>query len=194
MSQKKMKFTYNYFAFICISLLSCSNNKTTEQFKNEIEEKEIFQNYIYPIDKTINEKDLRTDSSQSEAYRVWVLNEKPSKSFIFTFENKNDSITLSKKCFIWNNGIPVKVDSLIETVTKKIRLKVWLDFKEKISDSYFWNLSNNKDDGEFLCCNTYILEGKRYRNIEEKKYNLFLIQCGYGSLREAFNYLFELTK
>ena len=189
-----MKLTSFYFTFICISLLSCSNNKTTRQFKNEIEEKVIYQNYIYPIDKTINEKDLRIDSSQSEVYRVWVLNEKPSKSFIFTLENKNDSITLSKKCFIWNNGIPVKVDSLIENVTKKIRLKVWLDFKEKISDSYFWNLSNNKDDGDFLCCNTYILEGKRHRNVEENNYNLFYLPCGYGSLRDAFSDLFELTK
>ncbi len=189
-----MKLNSFYFAFICISLLSCSNNKTTRQFKNVIEEKVIYQNYIYPIDKTINEKDLRIDSSQSEVYRVWVLNEKPSKSFIFTLENKNDSITLSKKCFIWNNGIPIKVDSLIENVTKKIRLIVWLDFKEKISDSYFWNLSNNKDDSDFLCCNTYILEGKRDRNVEEKKYNLFLTPCGYGSLRDAFNFLFEITK
>lgn len=58
-----MKLNSFYFAFICISLLSCSNNKTTRQFKNVIEEKVIYQNYIYPIDKTINEKDLRIDSS-----------------------------------------------------------------------------------------------------------------------------------
>ena len=113
-----MKFTYTYFAFICISLLSCSNNKTTRLFKNEIEEKVIFQNYIYPIDKTIDEKDLRIDSSQSEVYRVWVLNENPKLSLIITIEKINDTITISKKCFIWNNGFPVKIDSLIEFETK----------------------------------------------------------------------------
>jgi hypothetical protein len=179
---------------VVFGMLSCDNNKTTEQVNLKLSIIEKYTNYIYPIDNTINEKDLRIDSSQSEVYRVWVLNEKPSKSFIFTFENKNDSITLSKKCFIWNNGIPVKVDSLIENVTKKISLKTWLLFKEKFSDSYFWNLSNNQNDGSFLCCNTYILEGKRHRNVEEKNYNLFLIPCGYGSLRKAFNDLFELTK
>jgi hypothetical protein len=194
MSQKKMKFTYTYFAFICISLLSCSNNKTTRLFKNEIEEKVIFQNYIYPIDKTINEKDLRIDSSQSEVYRVWVLNENPKLSLIITIEKINDTISISKKCFIWNNGLPVKIDSLIEFETKKISLKAWLEFKDKIFNSYFWNLENNQNDDTFLDCNTFIFEGKRDKVKYEKNYNLFYLPCGYGSLRDAFSDLFELTK
>jgi hypothetical protein len=42
---------------VVFGMLSCDNNKTTEQVNLKLSIIEKYTNYIYPIDNTINEKD-----------------------------------------------------------------------------------------------------------------------------------------
>ena len=109
-------------------------------------------------------------------------------------EKRGDEITLTKKSFIYKHSIPISADSVFHFPKRHLNMEDWRLFKDKIYNSYFWNLTNTNDDDIIIDCNTYIFEGARYKKKYNKSYNVFATECPQGSLAEIYNCLWNFSK
>jgi hypothetical protein len=169
----------------------CQNKKQIDYNSNTSKNKFSF---LSSIDSHFNEIDLTKGvDSTVEIYRIWRLCAfQDDTSNLIIIENKSNGITLLEKKFIYKHSIPISTDSVFCIKKKRLNEENWRLFKDKIYNSYYWDLSNASDDGNIIDCNTYIFEGARNNNRVSKKYNMFVAQCPQGSMQEMYSYLKSL--
>lgn len=169
-------------------IYGCKDNKQVNT-SADLHKKEI--SYLTTIDSKFMEADLTKDiDSTTEIYRIWRLCAfQDDTSNVITIENKNGKITISEKKFNQKHSIPISSDSVFQIRKRTLNQTDWRFFKDKIYNSYFWNLTNTADDDEIYDCNTYIFEGARGNNRFTKKYNVFSTQCPQGTLSEIYSCL-----
>lgn len=189
-----MKKIIVLFSLLISVIYSCKNNKQIVSPASDMLKTE--NDFLATIDSNFKEPDLSKGyDSTSEIYRVWKLSaDEYDTSSIITIEKKLNEIILTKKCFIYKHSIPISTDSVFYSKKRLFTLEDWRLFKDKIYNSYFWNLTNTNDDDNIIDCNTYIFEGARYSEKKNKKYNVFVAECPQGSLHEVYNCLWSLSK